>query len=312
MTVRVFTHTNVDLDAACAVWALKMFHLPARKARVIFVPVQWTGDEMTPEDIAVDISASGRGIRGYQDGQGKTRSSFAQVVEMYASPDDQQALRHVVNYVDAHDLYGSGLYPYAAHMPKELKDMLSFTSLNAVFRAIQATSSGNDSVVIGRMHELLYGMLKAGRGRQRALVEAESDKVEFLQDDNGNDVVAILRDSREFGTTHILFEKYGVRAVVYVDGNNMGVVRHPDEEIRMDDPSLKALVAAVGETREWYAHSSGFIFSHGSRKAPAASPSKVDVEEFAEAVADLFDKPKEENNPRNISGVEESLFDKAC
>lgn len=162
------------------------------------------------------------------------------------------------------------------------------------------------------MHELLYGMLKAGRGRQRALVEAESDKVEFLQDDNGNDVVAILRDSREFGTTHVLFEKYGVRAVIFVDGNNMGVIRNPKEEVRMDAPSLRAMVEAVNETPAWYWHPSGFIYSHGSRKAPAEAPSKVDVEEFAEAVADLFDKPKEENNSRNISGVEESLFDKAC
>jgi len=84
-----------------------------------------------------------------------------------------------------------------------------------------------------------------------------------------------LSKPRKFATNGVLFEERGVRVIVYVDGNNLGVIRHGDESLRMDHAEICAVVEAAGETNEWFAHPAGFLFCRGSRKAPAENPSKV-------------------------------------
>jgi len=95
-------------------------------------------------------------------------------------------------------------------------------------------------------------------------------------------------NSREFATNGVLFEERGVRVIVYVDGHNLGVIRHGDESLRMNHAELYAVVEAAGETSEWFAHPAGFLFCRGSRKAPAENLSTVSPRTLAEVAAKLL------------------------
>ncbi len=280
--MRIFTHFNVDLDAVCSVWAVREFVPGAKDAEVVFRPANWDGAEMEKDDIAVDLSAGGRGLKGKQDENGTVHSCFAEIVAQYATPSDQVALEKLVQFVDAQDAHGSAvkfLVPEASH---EAQEVLGMTGLNAVLRALQEANPRNDAVVVEKMSEILSGMLKVGRARQRAV--AEADRAEVLEGGK----VAIVVNSQEFATNGILFDR-GVRVIVYVDRNNLGLIRCNGETLRMDHPELRAIVEDAGEADEWFAHPAGFLFCRGSRKAPAKSPSKVDPRVLAETIAHLLE-----------------------
>lgn len=280
--MKIYTHFAVDLDAVCSVWAARQFIPGAKDAAVEFCPANWDGNGMTQDDLAVDISAGGRGMKGEQEESGIVHACFASIVSRYALPGDQQALAGLIRFVDAQDAHGSAVKFLAPEASREAQATIATTGLNAVLRALQVTHPRNDALVCERMSEILSGMLQAGRARQRAAAEAE--KAEVL--DGGN--VALVVNSREFATNGFLFEERGIRVIVYVDGNNLGVLRRGDEQLRMDHPELCAIVDAQGEMSEWFAHPAGFLFCRGSRKAPAISPSKVDPRTLAEAVARLL------------------------
>jgi hypothetical protein len=164
--------------------------------------------------------------------------------------------------------------------------VLGDTGINGVLRVLQAVHPRNDAFVVERMAEIFSGMLSNGRARQRATVEA--DRAELI----GDGRVAITRNNREFATNAVLYER-GVRVIVDVDGHNLGVIREGSEALRMDDPALVAVVHAAGEQLGdgdgiWFAHPAGFMLAWGSRKAPAATPSRVRPEDLAAAAALLL------------------------
>lgn len=280
--MKLYTHLSVDLDAVCSVWAARQFIPGAKDATVEFRPANWDGNDMTNGDLALDIEAGGRGLKGEKGEGGIVHSCFALIVAKYAPPVDQSALASLVRFVDAQDAHGSAVKFLAPEASREAQEVLAMTGINAVLRALQATHLRNDALVCERMSEILSGMLQAGRARQRAA--AEADKAKVL--DGGK--VAIVVNSREFATNGILFEERGIRVIVYVDGNNLGIIREGSETLRMDHPELRAVVEAAGEASEWFAHPAGFLFCRGSRKAPAKNPSKVNSRTLAEVAAKLL------------------------
>lgn len=280
--MKIFTHFSVDLDAVCSVWAARQFITGAKEASVEFRPANWDGNGMAESDLALDMDAGGRGLKGEKGENGIVHSCVALIVGKYASPADQSALVSLVRFVDTQDAHGSAVKFLAPEASRDVQEVLATTGINAVLRALQATHPRNDALVVERMSEILSGMLQAGRARQRAA--AEADKAEIL--DGGK--VAIVANSREFATNAILFDERGVRVIVYVDGHNLGVIRHGEEALRMDHPELRAVVKATGEASEWFAHPAGFLFCRGSRKAPATDQSRVDPRELAEVAAHLL------------------------
>jgi len=300
--MKINTHLSIDLDAVASVWAAREFIPGAREAEVEFRPAGWDGSGMEEGDLALDIQAGGRGLKGEKGEGGIVYSCFAGIVSEYASPADQAALANLVAFVDAQDAHGSaakhllrprspesGLWPDQVEVYElgraglnEARMVLEATGLNAVLRALQAVHPRNDALVLERMSEIFSGMLQAGRARQRAKVEA--DKAEIL----AGGKVAIVSDSREFGTNAVLFEERGVRVVVYIDGNNLGLNREGSETLRMDHPEIRAIVEAAGEADEWFAHSAGFLYCRGSRKSPAENPSTVNPYHLAEVASRLL------------------------
>lgn len=280
--MRIFTHMNVDLDAVCSVWAAQQFIHGAHNAQLAFRPADWDGTGMSEDDLALDIGAGGRGLKGEKGEDGIVHSCFATLVARYASPEEQSALASLVRFVDAQDAHGSAVKFLCPEMDTDVRAVFAATGINAVLRALQTVHTRNDVLVVDRMSEILTGMLKAGLARQEAQLEA--DKAEIV----GDGKVAIVWNSRKFATNGILLEERGVRVIVYVDGCNLGLIRHSDESLRMDHADFRAVVAESGEASEWFAHPAGFLFCRGSRKAPAKDVSKVSPRTLAETASNLL------------------------
>jgi hypothetical protein len=284
--MKVYTPINPDLDAVASVWAAREFIPGAREAELVFVPTNWDAAEMEEGDLALDINAAGRGIKGTQHADGTVGSCFVLLMSRYAPADDQWALHSLQRFVDAQDSTESAVKSLAPYAYESERRVLADTGINAVLLALQGVHPRNDTLVMERMAEIFSGMLQTGRARQRAVIEA--NRAELI----GDGQVAIVRDNQECATNAILFER-GVRVIVYVDGHNIGVVREGSMTLRMDDPALVEVIHAAGEELgdgdgSWFAHSAGFVLAWGTRKAPASSASRVCPEDLAMAAAQLL------------------------
>jgi hypothetical protein len=291
--MKVYTHITLDLDAAASVWAAREFIPGAHDAEVVFKPANWNGAGMNKGDLALDIVAGGRGIKGREHADGSVGSCFVVVVERYASTRDQDALDSLLKLVERQDASGSAVKWFAGEADPRSVKVLDDTGLNGVLRAYQANDPRNDALVVERMSGIFSGMLANGRAWMRAVDEAA--QAEGL----GKGPVVIVRDQREFQTNSVLFDHWGVRVIVYADGYNLGVIRQDTVSVRMDDPALRAVVEAAGEEvgdgeGKWFAHPAGFLFARGTRKAPATTPSRVRPEDLAEAAAPLLASDRRE------------------
>lgn len=281
--MKIYTHVSVDLDAAGSVWAAKKFIPGAYKAEVIFVPANWDGAGMKDSDIAVDIYAGGRGIKGTEESGGRTHSCFQLVLERFALREDKLALRNLAAFIDAGDATGNAIKVLAPNTTAAEQKLLNSVSLGAVFDAVKNIHSGDDAAVVEWLSKILDSFLQTGLQQPASLEEARRISVQ--------DGVAITYN--KWGAVrNALFEECGARAIVFVDGHNLGVIRHNDESVRMDHPAIRKVAEMAGEAAEWFAHPAGFLFCRGTRKAPAKTPSKVKPEDLAEAVRKaLADKP---------------------
>jgi len=90
-----------------------------------------------------------------------------------------------------------------------------------------------------------------------------------------------------------------------VDGFNLGVLRTKRDRpaiicndgsiFSADHSAIRAVVAEAGESMGsghefWFAHPAGFLFCHGSKKALAQVPSKVDPMKLIEVLVELLGK----------------------
>jgi len=281
---KIIVHLSLDIDAAASAWASKRFAPGFVDALVVFKPSDWDGADMGQEDLAVDMDAGGKGIKGERR-DGVIHSALATIVERYASPDDQQALRHLVRFIDAQDAFGSAVHHLAPEINEDAAETLSLMGVNSVFRALQSFHR-DDAMVLERMFEIFDGMLSTGRARMRAEREADAAEIRSNPSDHHtNTRVAIVREGREYGTSFVLFRR-GVRAVIYIEGMNIGVVSRDPKGFRADHPLIRAAVKQYDTTGKWFFHTSGFLACCGSRKAPAQVRTEVldHQEEFISSV----------------------------
>ena len=278
----IFTHFSVDLDAVASVWFTRKFVPGFSEAGVVFKPANWDGSEMAAADIAVDINAGGKGFKGIENPDGTVSACFKGLLTKHGSGEVRTALDDLAGYIDAHDSQGNAFKFLAPDLSEGASRILGAASLNVVLRAIQATNPRNDGVVVEKMGEIFNGILEMNLAKTRAV--AEADRAELF----GGGVVALVENSREFGTNGILFDQ-GVQAVIYVDGNNLGAIRAGSCQVRMD--CLAGIVEAAGESADWFGHPAGFLYCRGSRKAPAETPSAVDPRELAEALVKIIKTP---------------------
>lgn len=269
----LYTHVFPDKDAAASVWCARRYMPGLVDAEVVFKSAGWDGAELPPfrlgmdlyEAIAVDMHAGGHGIKGDDDHPSGMSSAFAYLMRNFAPPEDQDALKHVIRYIDLGDATGTVL----GHFPQLSEDeqiFLGTCSLSAVFDRF---TRGKDwSIAIDWMAQYLEGEL-AVQTEKRLLPEVAERCTKIGR-------VAIL-DNERVRPSQLLYEKYGMRAVVYKDEYNLGIVRLGNHEERWptaNDFTL-AVVEEAEELDEWYVDPRGFLFSRGSDKNRMTTPSNV-------------------------------------
>lgn len=289
---RIFTHINPDLDAHSSCWAVRRFVPGMSNAPIIYIGADWDGSGMEPGDIAVDLNAGGKGIKGILDSDGTVHSSFAYIVSRYASREDAEDIKDLVSFVDMQDAYGSVVnYMVRNRMIMETthdaRRLIAVNSIGSDLRALEYLFPDEPEKVFSRMCDIFDGRLLMGRANRRA--EIEADKAQLF----ANGRVALVRGKKEKRTSHILWER-GVEAFVYIDELNLGVVRRGDgallrdgKRFRADHPAIRNVVKDAGEINQWFDHPKGFLYCHGSRKAPAHSMSNVNPLQLIEVVSRL-------------------------
>lgn len=280
--MRVYTHLKVDLDAVASVWAAREFIPGVREAELVFVPANWDGEGMDQDDLALDIRAGGRGIKGEQRPDGTVGSCFALLVAQHASNEDQQALARLVALVDAQDAHGQPVKWLAPEASHEAQETLTENLIGGTLRDLQEELPNDDALIVELMGKIFSGRLKRGRARGRAL--AEADRAELI----GDGRVAIVRDKRENATNGILFSR-DVRVVVCEDDHGISVIRASGVTLDMKHPVLLGIIHAAGEEYgdepgKWFSPRD-FLLTTGTPKAPAPGPSQVRLEDMALAVA---------------------------
>jgi hypothetical protein len=287
--VKIFTHVHVDLDAVASVWAARQFIPGASSATVEFVSANWDGNGMSFEDIAVDIEAGGKGLKGEKDLELRVHSCFSLILKKYAAINDQLSLMRIASYIDLEESRGSVLGVLFPDLDKETRLMLSSANLNMALRSLYQIHGKNDQIVTERMSEIFSGIFNLGK--EYMVAKEKADQAEIV-----GGLVAIIQNPGP-GVNHLLFTEKNVRAIVYVSGNDLGIVRGEGVAARMDHSEVRRVVEKAGEevgdgTGKWFAHSSGFLFCRGSRKSPAESLSKVNPHDLAEAIVRVLQEPK--------------------
>ena len=285
---KIYTHVRPDLDAHSSCWAVRRFISLMEDAEIVYVKANWDGFGMESGDMAVDMHANGRGIKGVQDFDGTVHSCFSYIVSNYASREDANYIKDLVRFIDIQDAHGSVVNHLIKYASYDARRIFALNNIGAVMRAIEYKYPDEPKKVFELMSGIFDGYLLMGRANVCAIEEAS--RMELFADGR----VALVRDKRYSRTDHILWER-GVLAIVYVDGFNLGVLRRggsgfslrDGSDFRADHPKIREVVERSGDT-SWFAHSKGFLYCRGSRKAPAETSSNVDPQELIKVISNLL------------------------
>ncbi|MFA5644302.1 MAG: hypothetical protein WC928_02125 [Patescibacteria group bacterium] len=277
---RILTHVSVDIDAVVSVWFALRF-ITKKETPIDFVPASWDGRGIKFDDLALDINAGGYGIKGRRDRSGKVHSCFKEIVQKYGGEETKEILRNLVIFVDRND---SGSMVDLEDHQDYPKGEIPFLSLSFALRSLQSFHKNNDEIVCRRMFEILDGMFLLNKRKQ------EDKKSFYSSIISVGKTAIVIKEDLAFSARNKLLKSGKYEAVIYVDGNNLGVL--VKNNARADVPEVLEVVKKVGEEKEWFAHSAGYLYCRGCRKSPAQTPSKVDPYLIAKAL---------EKNRRNSS-----------
>ncbi len=261
---KLYTHMSVDIDAVASLWLVKRFF--PEDFEIVFVPANWDGDGFEVGDMAVDITAGGKGIKGRIDKNGTVHSSFASLLFQCEDKKAQKVLRNLAYLIDHHDAFGG-----IGKVDRRRK-ISSFLGLSIVLRALQSYHYNDDETVVSRMFEILDGLYKIELSRE-GFKKSASERVEVV----GKTAILISDGQKNFSSRG-LFKK-GFQAVIYIDGYNMGLL--VPRGVSINQPELIEFIKNSGEFDEWFFHPAGYMMSRGTRKSPVKTSSGIDPYELA-------------------------------
>lgn len=254
--MKIFTHVNVDFDAASSA-ALMKLHYSELYNPIIIESVFVSGSIEKTElaklangetYIAVDITS---GIKG-------VRSAFADLLQTM-SDEYQEAFDDLAGFADLVDCT-----PQAIN-----KD----NSLLTVFRALKySTNSDQEMVKVWGL--IIKGILYDYRDYKKALIEAESAQW------YNNHKIAVIHKPVSHKTLGILAGK-GAHAVIYKNGNNIGVRRYKTYETLYVTTKLQYALP------DWFHHKNHFLSCWGSSKAPKTTSCNVSVKDLILILSNL-------------------------
>ena len=289
------------LDDLLAVLAWQWYNKGWRNMPMTFVAKAYT--EVPASEAIVRMAENSRDIAGTI----VERLSFKQVLERVQNPAERayfgpisEALDAYLNFGCRSDVSPSGLADRRQKLVMETDILTIFLALRFVWK--NEERSANDWY--GLWERIFRGLRK--NEENRYLAERIVEKAVSGAHDTGitfvGDQVVILDGVNNPVVKNVLFDDYGVRAIVYINGNRMGAMRRNHETVRMDGPRMLALVDAAGESYnesgeagvngKWFRHSSGFLFCWGTKKASVPHASAVDAFDLARAVVDTFENAK--------------------
>lgn len=309
----VYTHFNVDIDAMLAVWAVVRFVLHHTKfspgtgsqsqVHIKFKSADWDGSGMTENDIAIDILAGGRGIKGdaLSDNKGYG-SAFAKIMYEHAPEPVREALKDMIEFVEVHDSQGGApwkiIQPEKSRTEEERKrlnraaEMWKRTGIVTLTKSLRS-GLGDDLETVMVVGRAMDGMLKL-RLEEMHVDEKERKEQTLAKTQwfGTKNRVALVYDGGYIERTILL--KSGARIVVSLDhgGKSAGIVRSSKVSLRMDHPYIQAVIDAASETG-WYAQPDGRSNVRGSAKAPVDTPSKVDLVALAKAAARALEEQQD-------------------
>jgi hypothetical protein len=264
--IKIFTHVNVDLDAVASVWFAKRFIYQNFKTKVFFVPAGWGGEELGENDLALDIWAGGKGIKGEEDKDGRVHSCFKSLVKNYGDQKISKSLKGLIKYIDQKDF--SGTIKALNRFGNDRDNFIVLYNSLKLFRVVH----GDDGIVCSRMLELFDGIFKINQSKKSFLKNIKQSVIPV-----GKTAIVTTRDST-ISARGYLFNN-GYEAVIYTDQNGIGLLVKSGH--RADCKEVLEVVERAGESNEWFAHPAGYLFCRGSRKSPAKNPSKVDPYDIA-------------------------------
>lgn len=264
----VYTHKHVDRDALASVWAYKKYALPKdADINLQFIRAADSPEEDKPMQVALDLDC---GIKGDQEPGGKVHSCFKKLMEIYAPPEDQEALEKVIKYIDLVDVEGDAWLPKKIAKNHNIKIFRS-TDMKAILDSLRISYKKNDAKICETFEDIFDGLLQ--NNRLKILAKQEANKAEYPY---GPDI-AIIRDKKSQFTNGEIFDR-GARVIIYVDGNSLGVVRKDGEAFHLG----KILTGWLDEKEsDWFAHPKGFVVARGTFQSPAKTPSHIQPEEIA-------------------------------
>ncbi|MFA5420888.1 MAG: hypothetical protein WC280_02610 [Patescibacteria group bacterium] len=277
--IRIYTHNSPDIDAVASVWFFLRFILrkSINEVEIIFKPANWDGEEMRENDVALDISAGGRGIKGDQKGS-KVGSAFMSLFKKAELGHfEKKSLSSLAYFIEEHDSKGISSWRYLRIDERNKLSFYTFAGLMTILHSYQITNSEYDTCL--KIFEILDNYLQMLVVEKRNFEEANKNVEVFGK-------VALVKNAKT-RINNNLFNQ-GFKLVVYVDDDNIGVLSR-DGNPRADNYMVKEIVLKSGENLgdgdNWFAHPSGRLFCRGSRKSPVLTPSKVDPKKLAEAAS---------------------------
>ena len=260
---RVYTHVSVDIDAVSSLWLLSRFLVPREEIEIVFVPANWNGDGFEAGDMAVDIEAGGRGIKGERDKNGFIHSSFASLLKRIKDQRARKILKNLASMIDQHDAFGQ---------VKRGKSISSFIGLTIVLNSLKSYHKNNDKVVVSRMFEILDGLYQVSLSKNH-FRENITNHLEVV-----GKTALLISDGQKNFPIRSLFNR-GFEAVIYIDGYNMGLLVPAGQSVNQTE--LVEFIKKSGELDEWYFHPAGYMLARGTRKSPVITSSWVDPYELA-------------------------------
>lgn len=160
---KIFTHQTVDLDAVLSVCVLWRFVKGMKEAEVEFRPSNWDGEGMGPFDVAIDMEAGGRGVKGHKE-NGTVHSCFALLMARYAPPEIYKSMWSLVEYVDLQDSTGNAVNVLFPDSDSRSRAIISSVSLLSVFYALREKYR-SDLEVVKAMYPIFCNIVRIAEKR---------------------------------------------------------------------------------------------------------------------------------------------------
>jgi hypothetical protein len=278
----IFVLGPIDLPILAALWATKTF-IPGRETEEIKFMKRFPQiKDVKPNDLFV----------GCEDSLTKTEKTlmngrmletFPAIMKKYATETDRIALEdltRLIKTIDPSKTTGHALAPGAS---RASQSVITHTGLEAVLDGLKALYLHGGDIYYSRMTEIFEGLRKSGRNRIQ--IQEAAEKTPLIHDNR----IAITTRATYSPVHMALFQDYGVSVIIFSDGYNLGVLRHPKENIPLDHPSILEIIKSAGEAQEWGITPSKGLLFRGTSENRKLVHSRVNKHKLADALASLLD-----------------------